>query len=68
MPAGPINTLSEAFADAERLGLEPVIEVDGMRLPRAPFTFSATPVVVNNRPPSLGEDSVKIRRWLQSEA
>ncbi len=68
VPAGPINTLSEAFADAERLGLEPVIEVDGMRLPRAPFTFSATPVVVNNRPPSLGEDSAEIRRWLESEA
>lgn len=67
VPAGPINTLSEAFADAERLGLEPVVEVDGMRLPRAPFTFSATPVVVNNRPPALGEDSVKIRRWLQSD-
>ncbi len=66
VPAGPINTITEAFADAERLGLDPIWNVQGVRSPRAPITLSQTPLRGVKRPPSLGEDSTSIRAWLGS--
>ena len=48
VPCGPINTIDDGFAAAERFGLEPVVEVgEGERaLPttRHPIRFSGTPV------------------------
>jgi crotonobetainyl-CoA:carnitine CoA-transferase CaiB-like acyl-CoA transferase len=67
VPAGPINTITEAFADAERLGLDPIWNVQGVRSPRAPITLSQTPLRGVKRPPSLGEDSASIRAWLGSQ-
>ena len=37
VPAGPVNDVGEAFALAERLGLEPVAELDGVRTARSPL-------------------------------
>ena len=64
VPAGPINDVGAAFAFAEGLGLEPAVDVDGVRTVRSPMTLSATPVSVRRRPPRLGEHDAEIRAWL----
>ncbi len=64
VPAGPINQLTEAFADAARLGLDPIWRVQGMPSPRAPFVLSATPAEATMRPPRLGEQSEELRNWI----
>ena len=56
VPAGPVNSIEEAFAFAESLGLEPRVQVpesvaDGVR---NPLDFSATPVNYRLPPPALG--------------
>jgi crotonobetainyl-CoA:carnitine CoA-transferase CaiB-like acyl-CoA transferase len=67
VPAGPINDVGAAFAFAEELGLEPSVEVDGVRTVRSPMTLSATPVTVRRRPPRLGEHDAEIRAWLAED-
>ncbi len=64
VPAGPINTIVEAFEDAERIGLDPVWNVEGIDSPRAPITMSETPLSGYKKPPTLGEDSDSVRAWL----
>ncbi len=64
VPAGPINDVGEAFAFAEELGLEPWVEVDGVRTVRSPMTLGTTPAAVRRRPPRLGEHDAEIRAWL----
>jgi crotonobetainyl-CoA:carnitine CoA-transferase CaiB-like acyl-CoA transferase len=54
VPAGPINTIAEAFAFAERLGLAPVVDVEGSPQVASPLTLSATPVRYRSGPPGLG--------------
>nr|WP_246106816.1 CoA transferase [Pseudonocardia kunmingensis] len=66
VPCGPINTIDEGLALAERLGLEPVVEPDGVPSVRNPVTYSATPPSYRRRPPGLGEDGAAIRNWLLS--
>ena len=58
VPAGPVNDVGAAFALAERLGLDPVVELpraDGgtARLPRNPIRLSATPITYRTAPPPL---------------
>ncbi|WP_225636633.1 CaiB/BaiF CoA transferase family protein [Streptomyces solaniscabiei] len=53
VPAGPVNDIAQAFAYAEALGLEPTIDIDGIRLPRNPLRLSKTPVTYRLSPPSL---------------
>jgi crotonobetainyl-CoA:carnitine CoA-transferase CaiB-like acyl-CoA transferase len=67
VPAGPINDVGAAFAFADELGLEPAVDVDGVRTVRSPMTLSATPAAVRRRPPRLGEHDAEIRAWLQSD-
>jgi crotonobetainyl-CoA:carnitine CoA-transferase CaiB-like acyl-CoA transferase len=60
VPAGQVNDVAGAFALAQRLGLEPVVDVaraDGsaVRLTRNPIGLSATPVSYRSAPPALGE-------------
>ena len=68
IPCGPINTIDDGFAAAERFGLEPVVEVgEGDRaLPttRHPIRFSATPVDYALPPPELDEHGAELRAWL----
>ena len=64
VPAGPINDIPAAFAFAEALGLEPVVEAHGLRLVRSPLRLSATPPETRRPPPALGEHDVDIRAWL----
>jgi len=57
VPAGPINSLDEAFAFAERLGLHHVVSMEGSRQVANPVTLSATPVQYRSAPPRLGQAS-----------
>jgi crotonobetainyl-CoA:carnitine CoA-transferase CaiB-like acyl-CoA transferase len=58
VPAGRVNDVAEAFALAERLGLDPVVRIpfDGggdARLTRSPIGLSATPATYRSPPPEL---------------
>ncbi len=60
VPAGQVNDIAGAFALAEGLGLEPIVEVsrpDGgvARLTRNPIRLSATPASYRTAPPVLPE-------------
>ncbi|MBM7368266.1 CaiB/BaiF CoA transferase family protein [Gordonia hydrophobica] len=61
VPCGPVNDIGEAFALAERLGLNPVAQIDDPRRdgPVAtvanPIRLSATPPTYRSAPPRLGE-------------
>lgn len=54
VPAGPVNSIDEAFAFAESLGLEPRVQVPGAAADgvRNPLDFSATPVNYRLPPPA----------------
>lgn len=60
VPCGPINSVSEAFALAESLELNPIITInqDGEERKQVanPITFSQTPVRYSVAPPSLDEE------------
>jgi crotonobetainyl-CoA:carnitine CoA-transferase CaiB-like acyl-CoA transferase len=67
VPCGPINTIDEGLALAERLGLDPVVEPGGVPSVRNPVTYSATPPSYRMPPPALDADGEEIRAWLLSE-
>ena len=61
-PAGEVNDVGGAFALAESLGLQPIVDVpreDGTvaRLTRNPVRLSRTPATYRSAPPQLGERS-----------
>ena len=58
VPVGPINDVAEAYALAERLGLEPIVSEGGMSLPRPAIG------TLRRRPPSLDEHGAELRAWL----
>jgi len=64
LPCGPINTVQGGVELAERLGLEPVVDVGGVPTVRNPIGFSATPASYRLPPPGLDEHGEEIRRWL----
>src|SRR4051812_9520509 len=64
VPAGPINDVAAAYAMARELGLEPDVEIDGLRLPATPVRLERTPAAVRRRPPTLGEHDAELRKWL----
>ena len=58
VPAGVVNDLAAAFEFAERIGLDPIVEIpreDGppVRLPRSPIRLSKTPASYRLPPPRL---------------
>jgi len=68
VPAGPVNDVAQGFALAERLGIGPVLELDGVRTTRSPLRLSRTPVRGERRPPRLGEHDAELRTWLSRPA
>lgn len=68
VPCGPINTIDGGFAMAEKLGLDPVVEVGegdrAMPTTRHPLRFSASPAVYRLPPPELDEHGAELRKWL----
>lgn len=69
VPAGKVGSVADGFELAERLGLEPLVDVgEGRpRQVRHPVTYSATPVNQYTAPPRLGEHDASVRAWLQQE-
>ncbi|MDI9936514.1 MULTISPECIES: CaiB/BaiF CoA transferase family protein [Rhodococcus] len=63
VPCGPLNDIADAVALAERLGLNPVVEIDDPRRDRPvrqvanPIRLSVTPASYRSAPPRLGEDT-----------
>ncbi|MFJ8543355.1 CaiB/BaiF CoA transferase family protein [Streptomyces sp. NPDC093586] len=62
VPAGPVNALDEAFAYAERLGVEAVVDVGGTRQVAHPIRLGATPAQYRLAPPDLGEHTEEVFR------
>ncbi|MFJ8050463.1 CaiB/BaiF CoA transferase family protein [Streptomyces luteogriseus] len=66
VPAGPVNSLDEAFAFAERLGLPGIVTVPGTdgggesRQVACPITLSASPAHHLLPPPALGEHTAEV--------
>jgi crotonobetainyl-CoA:carnitine CoA-transferase CaiB-like acyl-CoA transferase len=67
---GPINTVDEGVAFAEKVGLDPVVlageGAGAMPSIRNPITFSATPARYDLPPPGRDEHGTEIREWLQA--
>ncbi|MEA2278350.1 MAG: hypothetical protein QOC78_3310 [Solirubrobacteraceae bacterium] len=68
VPAGEVNDLAGAFAFAERLGLEPIVEIpreDGSVVPvvRNPIRLSQAPPRYDSAPPALGESILSAAGW-----
>ncbi|MDX6453877.1 MAG: hypothetical protein QOH16_3926 [Gaiellaceae bacterium] len=61
VPAGPVQTIDEAFSLAEALGLDAVDETDGVRTVSFPAHLSETPATVRRRPPDLDEHEADFR-------
>lgn len=62
VPAAPINTIDQAFADEQVVERGMAIELDhgvGVQVPgmKTPLNFSATPAAYDKAPPLLGEDT-----------
>ncbi|QNH95452.1 CaiB/BaiF CoA transferase family protein [Corynebacterium anserum] len=57
IPAGPVNDIQQAFQFAESLGLDPIVEINGMRSVRNPINFSDTPVEYHTAPQKLSNQS-----------
>jgi crotonobetainyl-CoA:carnitine CoA-transferase CaiB-like acyl-CoA transferase len=58
VPAGVVNDVGAAFEFAERIGLDPIVEIpredgDPVRLPRNPIRLSKTPASYRLPPPRL---------------
>ena len=66
VPCGPINDISQGFALAERLGLEPVVAIEDARRTEPqrqvanPVTYSATPPTYRTAPPDVDEDRAAV--------
>ncbi|MFV0137627.1 CaiB/BaiF CoA transferase family protein [Streptomyces sp. HMX87] len=67
VPAGPVNALDEAFAYAERLGLQAVVDVGGTRQVAHPVRLGATPARYRLAPPELGEHTADVFRKGQAQ-
>lgn len=68
VPSAPIQTIDAGVALAQRLGLDPVVQVgqgdDAIPMARNPITFSATPASYRLPPPRLDQDGEALRAWL----
>jgi crotonobetainyl-CoA:carnitine CoA-transferase CaiB-like acyl-CoA transferase len=68
VPNGPINTVAEGVRYAEKLGLEPVVQVgegaEAVRGVRHPLSFSAAAPRYQRPPPALDQDGDEVRAWL----
>lgn len=62
VPAGPINDLSEVFADPQVVARGMKIERDGVPGVRAPFRFSGADLALDRPSPRLGEHDAEVKR------
>ncbi len=72
VPCGPVNTVAEGVAFAERLGLSPIVRAGqgdaAVATIRHPLTFSAAEPRYDLPPPRLDEHGQEIRAWLSQPA
>jgi crotonobetainyl-CoA:carnitine CoA-transferase CaiB-like acyl-CoA transferase len=68
VPAGPINTVAEAFAEQQALARGAVTTVGGSRTPRLPIRFSDTEIAADRPPPRPDEHGAAIRAALAGGA
>lgn len=68
VPAGPINGVDEAFALASELGMEPVVDVDGLPVIAPPLRVDGERPPVRRAPPALDEHGDELRAWLTRAA
>jgi crotonobetainyl-CoA:carnitine CoA-transferase CaiB-like acyl-CoA transferase len=68
VPAGPINTVAEAFAEPQAVARGAVLELGGSRTPRSPMRFSDAGVAAELPPPRLDEHGPAIRAALAAGA
>ena len=68
IPAGPINTVAEAFAEPQALARGAVQEIGGSRAPRSPMRFSDAAIAAELPPPGLDEHGPAIRAALDAGA
>ena len=62
VPAGPINTIAELFADPQFRARGMRIDVEGAPGVRSPIVMSASPLTLERRSPRLGEHQAEILR------
>ncbi|MFQ5555171.1 MAG: CoA transferase [Acidimicrobiia bacterium] len=72
VPAGPVNTVAEAFALADELERDLVVHTptdgDGMFVStRSPMRLSNHPTRVRRAPPALGQHDDGLRAWLSAD-
>jgi crotonobetainyl-CoA:carnitine CoA-transferase CaiB-like acyl-CoA transferase len=65
VPVGTVNEVDEAFALAERLGMEPTEEHDGLPLIRPPLRVDGERPPIRRVPPRLDEHGDELRAWLR---
>ena len=63
VPAAPINSIPEVFADPLVRG-RALVEVDGIPQVRSPVRVDGRPVPVDSAPPELGRDTDAVLRGL----
>ena len=68
VPAGPINDLSEVFADPQVQARGMRIDLDGIPSVRSPFTFSGAELALERASPKLGEHDGDVRSELSAKA
>jgi crotonobetainyl-CoA:carnitine CoA-transferase CaiB-like acyl-CoA transferase len=66
VPVGIVNEVDEAFALAERLGMEPTEERDGLPLIRPPLRLDGERPPIRLPPPRLDEHGDDLRAWLSN--
>ena len=64
VPAGPINTVAEAFADPQARHRGLAQSIGGSTAPRAPLRFSDADLALDRPPPRLDEHGAQIRAAL----
>ena len=64
VPAGPINTVAEAFAEPQALARGIARDIGGSRSPRPPMRFSEAELAADRPPPRLDEHGAEIRAAL----
>jgi crotonobetainyl-CoA:carnitine CoA-transferase CaiB-like acyl-CoA transferase len=74
VPCGPINDIAQGFALAERLDLEPIVEIDDARRPNParqvanPVSYSRTPPTYRSAPPEVDEDRAAVLALLGQDS
>lgn len=60
VPAGPINSVADVFADPQVIARSLAIHPEGVPGVRSPLSFSAAPLSLDRRAPALGEHTAEI--------